>query len=271
MAFRHHFLSRLGHFLSSRLLVSAPGIYSSLIYNRFLRPYGTHHPGICFAPTVIRMAHNSICRIGVFYDGSYFTYARRYFFFNRKLGWLNFPAFHYLLESFVGEREQHFSTFRVVYAAWYQGLFTSVHATEEQLKFQRNLDQDLIHAGIELKYEPMSQSQEEKGVDVAMAIDALAVALQGRIDVAVLVTGDGDFVPLARALMNQGIRVVSAYFEYEDEADRSFINERLRNACNYALSITALEKDPHQQSMFRDLFRQSNKQNGLDVRLKAVR
>ena len=226
--------------------------------------------GISFASNVICMADNSLCCIGVFYDGSYFTYAQRYFF-KRNLGWLRFPSFHFLLENLVGEKEQGFSTFKVVHATWHQGLFTSSQATENQLKSQRNLDHDLMHAGIEAKYEPMSQNQGEKGVDVAMAVDALAVGLQGKIDVAVLVTGDGDFVPLVRALMNQGIRVVTVYFEYEDEGHRSFINERLRSTCNYALSVTALEKDPHQQSMFSQLFRQSNKQNGLNVRQDVVR
>jgi len=30
----------------------------------------------------IEMNDNSLCRIGVFYDGSYFTYARNYFYTN---------------------------------------------------------------------------------------------------------------------------------------------------------------------------------------------
>ena len=40
-----------------------------------------------------------LCRIGVFYDGSYFTYARRHFYFDRKLGWLDFKPFHSLIEN----------------------------------------------------------------------------------------------------------------------------------------------------------------------------
>ena len=31
------------------------------------------------------MLDKSLCRIGVFYDGSYFTYARRHYYYNRKL------------------------------------------------------------------------------------------------------------------------------------------------------------------------------------------
>jgi len=66
----------------------------------------------------------------------------------------------------------------------------------------------------------------EKGSDVALAVDAMQIGLSGKIDIAVLVTGDADFVPLARALMKEGIRVMGAYFEYDDNGHKSFINER---------------------------------------------
>lgn len=215
------------------------------------------------------MADNSSCRIGVFYDGSYFTYAQKHFF-KQNLGWLCFLPFHILIENFIKEREQGFSTYKVVYAAWHQGLFTSTQTTQEQLKAQRNRDHDLIHAGIELKYESMSRNEEEKGVDVAIAIDALTAGLQRKIDVAVLVTGDGDFVPLARALRSHDVRVLAAYFKYDNNGYNSSVSRLLLKACNYVLDVTALQKDPHHQWMFRELFRQSNKQHSLNVGRVAV-
>ena len=70
-----------------------------------------------------------------------------------------------------------------------------------------------------------------------MAIDTLQVGMEGKIDVAVLVTGDGDFVPLVRALMKHGIRVATIYFEYNSEKRNSFANERLLSVSNYTLNI----------------------------------
>jgi uncharacterized LabA/DUF88 family protein len=105
----------------------------------------------------------------------------------------------------------------------------------------------------------MSKEQGEKGVDIAMAIDALQVGLEDKIDVAVLVTGDGDFIPLVRALMKNGVRVATVYFEYESEKHKSFANERLLSVSNYSLNINNLEKDRKNQGMFRGLFRQSKK------------
>jgi uncharacterized LabA/DUF88 family protein len=112
-----------------------------------------------------------------------------------------------------------------------------------------------MHAGIEPKFLPVSQSSHtEKGVDVALAIDALQVGLEDKIDIAVLVSGDGDLVPLVRALMKQGVRVLAAYFQYEDGEDKQFINERLLAVCNYELNVNQLETDKDFKATFRALF-----------------
>ena len=97
---------------------------------------------------------NAICRIGVFYDGSFFAYAQRYYYHERDLGWLRFQPFHSFIESFISQKEQSYASYKVVYASWHQGLFTSTKATLEQLRSDRNLHQDLMHAGIEPKYLP---------------------------------------------------------------------------------------------------------------------
>ena len=197
-----------------------------------------------------------ILRIGVFYDGSHFNYAQNHFW-GKKLGWLSFQPTHTLFEDFVRKRYQGFQDYKVVYAAWYQGLYTTTSATEKNLKLDRNRHQDLLHAGIEAKFHPMSQSQGEKGIDVAMAIDILQIGLDDTIDVAILVTGDGDFVPLVRALMKKGRGGIVAYFEYEDGSRKSFANQRLKEACNFELNINALEKDKEYKNLFKSLFKQS--------------
>jgi len=203
--------------------------------------------------------HGAICRLGVFYDGSFFSYAQNYYYHERQLGWLRFPEFHIFLEKWIGLREQgFFASYKVVYAAWHQGLFTSKDATADQLKRDRNRHHDLMHAGVEPKYLPMSQTQGEKGVDVALAVDALQVGLGRMIDVAVLVTGDGDFVPLVRALNKQGVRVLAAYFAFESkDGSKSFINERLLAAANYGVDIDALGSSKEHKHDFTTLFRKA--------------
>lgn len=200
--------------------------------------------------------HRAICRLGVFYDGSFFSYARNYYYHQRQLGWLRFPELHRFLEKYIGLREQGFASYKVVYAAWHQGLFTSKDATADQLKRDRNQYHDMMHAGVDPKYLPMSQTQGEKGVDVALAVDALQVGLSQMIDVAVLVTGDGDFVPLVRALNKQGVRVLAAYFAFETtDGGKSFINDRLLTAANYAVDINALQSSKEHKQDFATLFK----------------
>ena len=198
---------------------------------------------------------NTICRIGVFYDGSFFAYAQRYYYHECDLGWLRFQPLHAFIEGFIAKKEQGYASYKVVYAAWHQGLFTSKNSTQEQLRLQRNLHHDLMHAGVEPRYLPMSQTQGEKGTDVALAVDALQVGLGGTIDIAVLVTGDGDFVPLVRALNKQGVRVLGAYFKFQTkDGKKSYINERLLSVVNYAVDINSLENDKEHKQAFKSLF-----------------
>lgn len=77
----------------------------------------------------------------------------------------------------------------------------------------------------------------EKGVDVLMAMEILQIALDDRIDLAVLITGDGDFVPLVRAVMKRGKRVMVLYFEYQTEKHSQRVNKKLHSACNYPIGL----------------------------------
>jgi hypothetical protein len=114
------------------------------------------------------MSEMAFYRVGVFYDGSYFAYAQEFFYHNRKLGWMDFQPFHLLIESTVRTYEQAYNSHKIVYAAWFQGLFASTKAELHQLRRDRMLYHDLMHAGIEPKYFPMSVSHAEKGADVAL-------------------------------------------------------------------------------------------------------
>lgn len=66
----------------------------------------------------------------------------------------------------------------------------------------------LVQHGIELKVKDVQEfaSGEKKADwDVGMAVDAMAISMSGRVDAVVLVTGDGDFCPLADFLKANGI------------------------------------------------------------------
>jgi len=57
------------------------------------------------------------------------------------------------------------------------------------------------------------KGQRTKGVDISLTKDMLLQAFLGNYDIAVLVAGDGDFIPLVEEVKRLGRRVVVAFFE----------------------------------------------------------
>ena len=206
------------------------------------------------------MPNHQLCRVGVFYDGSYFMLAQRHLR-SAGSGWLEFPRFHQLLEGQVRAREPGFTSTKIVYAAWFQGLHSTSQGDDGHRLHDRNYHHDLLHAGIDAKFLPMcAKTGREKGVDVALAVDAMQAAHDDRVDVAVLVTGDGDMVPLAQALTKRGLRVMVAHFDYKfDEHRHTWANDRLLAASNYVLNINALEAAKETAAQFHALFRKDER------------
>ena len=190
-----------------------------------------------------------------YYDGSFFSYAQNHYYHERKLGWLRFPELHGFLEKYIGLREQGFASYKVVYDMAPRSLHIQRRdGRSAEARPQSIPRPDARRRRIPVSL-PMSQKLGEKGVDVALAVDALQVGLGRMIDVAILVTGDGDFVPLVRALNKQGVRVLAAYFAFEaKDGGKSFINERLLASANYAVDIGALGSSKEHKQDFATLF-----------------
>jgi hypothetical protein len=66
-------------------------------------------------------------------------------------------------------------------------------------------------------------SNGEKGVDAALVTDLLSLAWQRAYDVAILVSGDADYVPAVEYVQSQGLKVINAVWASK--------GHDLRNAC----------------------------------------
>jgi len=75
------------------------------------------------------------------------------------------------------------------------------------------------------RLEPRGNTFAEKGVDVRIVVDMLTHAYRDNYDVAILVSGDGDFAEAAKAVADLGKHVENAFF-------RSSRSEALDNACD---------------------------------------
>lgn len=72
-----------------------------------------------------------------------------------------------------------------------------------------------------------------KRVDISIATEMLTHAHRGNYDIAILVAGDEDYVPLVRAIKDEGCRVVLWFFE----GDRG-LSTRLTMEADYFFDIS---------------------------------
>jgi uncharacterized LabA/DUF88 family protein len=76
------------------------------------------------------------------------------------------------------------------------------------------------------------RSSPEKGVDAALVTDLLSLAWQRAYDVAVLVSGDADYVPAVEYVQSQGLKVINAAWAAK--------GHELRQECWASFSIDSL-------------------------------
>ena len=88
--------------------------------------------------------------------------------------------------------------------------YTSVQGDDEKLNATRLALRDL---GFEPNVFKKVKGTPSKGVDVSLTTDVVSLAYRGAYDVAYLIAGDGDYVPLVEEVKRAGARVVVAFFE----------------------------------------------------------
>lgn len=82
------------------------------------------------------------------------------------------------------------------------------------------------------RLEQRDEGMVEKGVDILLAIDMLQHAYAGNYDIAILVSGDGDFAEAVKAVTKLGRIVKNAYFS------RGRSNQ-LVNVCHDFIELSA--------------------------------
>jgi len=168
----------------------------------------------------------NLTKLGIFFDGSYFSGVSSYYLHHHERrarislnGIRNYVTHHVALEEGVSPRHC-----RIVESHLFAGRISALDARErdDELLFrERQWDDILQKEDVTAHYLPMGL-RGEKGIDVALALECYeAVTLKG-LDVVVLVTGDGDFVPLVRKLNARGVRVMvaGASYSYLDHGGR---------------------------------------------------
>jgi hypothetical protein len=96
---------------------------------------------------------------------------------------------------------------------------------------------------------------------VQFAIDVLDFAHEDRFDVAILITGDEDFVPLIRRITSLDKHALVAHFNIEPWTDTkgfkhrgTYVSRALLDAASWCLNFNQWVKDPDWKAEAKSLF-----------------
>lgn len=211
---------------------------------------------------------SKLTRIGVFYDGNYFLHVSNYYAFNHsRNSRISLRGLHEFIRAQVGLKEATDTRLcQIVDSHFFRGRISANEAQTRGnlLYYDRVFEDILMWEGVITHYLPIRNSggrREEKGIDVWMALEAYELTLLKQFDVVVLITSDGDYVPLVRKLNNLGARVMvlSWDFEFDDNEGKHVVtrtSQELLEEVTYPISMhelienRAMRNDPIIQNLF---------------------
>jgi uncharacterized LabA/DUF88 family protein len=123
---------------------------------------------------------------------------------------------------------------RKLIRTYYYGSFNpeNEEVRDRQMRFYHALEEEGFHV-FKKPLRKRSKSLIEKGIDIALAVDMLALGFQKAYDVAIIVSGDGDFTPAVEVIKSLGLRVEVAIF-------RNAINPDLRRIADKFIPLDEL-------------------------------
>lgn len=208
-----------------------------------------------------------LLRVGVFYDGTFFSKVSNYYLYeHQRKARLSISGVHEFVRDEVAKSEGvDRRRCQIVDSHYFRGRPTAKMARDEDMLYrERQWDDVLVREGVTMHFLPLSPNREggreEKGIDVWFALEAFELAMYKRFDISVLVTGDGDYVPLVRKLNTLGTRVMLLGWDFEFMRDGELhvtrTSKSLINEVTYPVMMSdeidsrARQKDPAIAGLF---------------------
>ncbi|MGA0555130.1 NYN domain-containing protein [Larkinella sp. VNQ87] len=173
---------------------------------------------------------SKLTRIAVIYDGNYFLHVSNYYnYSHERRSRISISGLHKFIRAQVAHEEQtDFRLCQIVDAHYFRGRLNAHEASQRgnQLFYDRLFDDILMSEGVVTHYLPVKNfqgSRQEKGIDVWLALETFELTISKQFDVVVLITADGDYVPLIRKLNTLGTRVMVLSWDFEyfnDEGEK---------------------------------------------------
>lgn len=222
---------------------------------------------------------NDTIRIAIYIDGGFQRVIRNHFLYhsNRKAP-IDIKGLEGLVRHSIAKRKVVAMAKTAISLRRYcSGQFSAAEAKEhgeEVLEKERNWEQKLRSLGYEVRFSTMQEGR-EKGVDVYLALKMHADAIDDRFDCAVLISGDGDFVPLAEEIRGLGKEFVVPDWDCRPpEGSPQKTSKALIAASSWAIDIMRMIDRPDDDDrMFVDgLFLKVNEERPqpVEATLKTV-
>jgi cold shock CspA family protein len=213
-----------------------------------------------------------LTRIGVFYDGNYFLHVSNYYNYNHtRRSRISISGLHeFIRQQIALEESTDVRLCQIVDAHYFRGRLSAQEASQRgnQLYFDRVFDDILMSEGVTTHYLPVRTNfgtKHEKGIDVWLALEAFELAFYKKFDVLVLITADGDYVPLIRKVNTLGTRVMVLSWDFEytnDEGQKvtTRTSQDLLEDVTYPVAMHEIIENrlKRNEPLIQNLFVQSN-------------
>ncbi len=164
---------------------------------------------------------NNLLKIGVFYDGNYFSHVSNYYNYEHpRKSRLSINGLHKYIRQYLASAESVDKEFvKITSSHYFRGRMTSHDAlASNKLLSDRIFDDILMMEGVVTHYLPLKfieGKKFEKGIDVYMALEAYELSLYKKFDIVVLIACDGDYIPLVKKLNSLGVKVMLLAWEFK--------------------------------------------------------
>jgi cold shock CspA family protein len=210
------------------------------------------------------MGGGQLLRIGVFYDGNFFSHVSNYYYFTHPVhSRISISGLHDFIRREVSLREGVDKQLcRITEAHYFRGRLRAYEADQRDMLFkERTFEEVLTREGITTHYLPLA-ADGEKGIDVWLALEVLENAIQKKFDVVVLIAGDGDFLSLVRKLTSVGTRSMVlgwnlSFYDKDGNLRETRTSQALMDEVIYPVYMhnligedTAREEDPFIRGLF---------------------
>lgn len=197
---------------------------------------------------------NSLVRIAIFYDGSYFQQVTTHYRYTHAIGRrIDLGGLHEFVRWRISRIEDcPPGLCHIIEAHYFRGRFTlsdleekaerddNPGFVEDFLRGERMFEQVLGANNVRahhLRIDTRQDPPREKGVDVALSLEALDTAIHRQLDWVVLVSPDADYVPLFRKLAAIGTRTLLLGWEFPG---RTIVSKALIGEATEAIAMHRL-------------------------------